>query len=104
MTRRSARRLGVAMATLPLLDALAFADDRGSPDRGQAPAPAAASTPAARDSDSASGAKEIGIGRATGAIKSSGDEGGTAAGMPNKGPAAGSADGPASAPADQGRK
>ena len=36
--------------------------------------------------DRESRAPEVGIGRSTGAVKSSGDEGGTAAGMPGKGP------------------
>lgn len=32
------------------------------------------------------GLPEVGVGRSMGAVKSSGDEGGTAAGMPGKGP------------------
>ena len=36
--------------------------------------------------DRESRAPEVGIGRSTGAVKSSGDEGGTAAGMPGKAP------------------
>ncbi len=50
--------------------------------------PHPAVTPVAKTAhDPASGADEIGVGRATGAVKSSGDEGGGAAGMPGKGPA-----------------
>jgi len=41
---------------------------------------------AGTERDRASGADEVGIGRATGTVKSSGDEGGTAAGMPGKAP------------------
>ena len=55
-----------------------------------ATSPTPAKSPAAATkNDPASGAPEVGIGRATGAVKSSGDEGGTAAGMPGKGPESG---------------
>lgn len=57
-------------------------------DGGTKESPHPAVTPAAKTAhDPATGADEVGIGRATGNMKSSGDEGGTAAGMPGKGPA-----------------
>lgn len=43
-------------------------------------------SPGTTERDRESKASEVGIGRATGAVKSSGDEGGTAAGMPGKAP------------------
>lgn len=84
MQRRWCVRLAAVVSMLPLLGALAFAEQT-APDHAGSPTPAA--TPVARSSDPASGAPEVGIGRATGSVKGSGDEGGTAAGMPNKGPA-----------------
>ena len=70
---------------LPLLGALAFAKEPTAPDHAGSPTPAP--TPVARSSDPASGTPQVGIGRATGSVKGSGDEGSTAAGMPNKSPA-----------------
>lgn len=43
-------------------------------------------SPGTTERDRESKAPEVGIGRSTGAVKSSGDEGGTAAGMPGKAP------------------
>lgn len=40
----------------------------------------------AHEREPKTGLPEVGVGRAMGAVKSSGDEGGTAAGMPGKGP------------------
>lgn len=51
-----------------------------------AASPTPAASPGARAADDpVSGAPEVGVGHSTGAVKSSGDEGGTAAGMPGKG-------------------
>lgn len=43
-------------------------------------------SPGTTERDRESKAPEVGIGRSTGAVKASGDEGGTAAGMPGKAP------------------
>jgi hypothetical protein len=51
----------------------------------RAVSPSPAKSPGTAQNDPASGEPGIGIGRSTGAVKSSGDEGGTAAGMPGKG-------------------
>ncbi len=63
---------------------------QAEPDRmdgGTKESPRPAVTPAAKAAhDPTSGADEVGVGRATGNVRSSGDEGGTAAGMPGKGP------------------
>jgi hypothetical protein len=50
------------------------------------PKPAVSPAAKSQDHDRATGADEVGIGRSVGAVKSSGDEGGTAAGMPGKAP------------------
>jgi hypothetical protein len=78
-----------ALAVL-LLAAPAFASQRataknvcGEGSRGAQPTPAA--SPGKRANDPVSGAPEVGVGRATGNVKSSNDEGGTAAGMPGRG-------------------
>ena len=42
----------------------------------------------ANEKEPKTGLPEVGVGRAMGAVKGSGDEGGTAAGMPGKGPTA----------------
>jgi hypothetical protein len=55
-------------------------DGPGAPERGAS---------GLRERDAASGADEVGIGRSTGGVRSSGDEGGTAAGMPGGGPESG---------------
>ncbi len=99
MTRRMAWWFGLVVTTLPLLAGPALADPAAGDGRMRGASPAAASTPGARDP--ASGAKEVGVGRATGSVKSSGDEGGTAAGMPNRGPAPGTEDRPAAGLADR---
>jgi hypothetical protein len=52
--------------------------------RAASPSPMASPGTAERDRESK--APEVGIGRSTGAVKASGDEGGTAAGMPGKAP------------------
>jgi hypothetical protein len=51
----------------------------------RAVSPSPATSPGVSQHDRGTGEPEVGIGRATGAVKSSGDEGGTAAGMPSKG-------------------
>ena len=98
--RRGSVRFGAILAAVALINLiafarpLAFANERTVTDgvRAQdecAASPSPAASPVARDRDPVSGAPEVGIGRATGNVKSSGDEGGTAAGMPGKGPASG---------------
>ena len=52
----------------------------------RAASPTPEMSPGTNQPDRATGADEVGIGRSTGAVKSSGDEGGTAAGMPGKAP------------------
>jgi len=52
--------------------------------RAASPTPMVSPGTTERDRDSK--APEVGIGRSTGAVKASGDEGGTAAGMPGKAP------------------
>ena len=85
--RRGAVRFG-AIAVTVLFAGMVGANE-GTMD-GCAASPSPAKSPAAATkNDPASGAPEVGIGRATGAVKSSGDEGGTAAGMPGKGPESG---------------
>ena len=85
--RRGAVRFG-AIAVTVLFAGMVGANE-GTMD-GCAASPSPARSPAAATkNDPASGAPEVGIGRATGAVKSSGDEGGTAAGMPGKGPESG---------------
>ena len=92
--RRGVVRFG-AIAVTVLLAGIVGANEgamggsgRGQDGCGASPSPAK-SPAAATKNDPASGAPEVGIGRATGAVKSSGDEGGTAAGMPGKGPESG---------------
>jgi hypothetical protein len=76
-----------AMLLAAATAAIAEAAEPGGMEAGtRAASPIPAVTPVARQRDPETGAEEIGIGRATGAVKSSGDEGGTAAGMPGKGP------------------
>ncbi len=84
MTRRW-KRWSVLGLTLGLvgLGSVSGAEHH-EPHANASPQPGA--TPVARDRDPASGAPGIGVGRADGAVKSSGDEGGTAAGMPGNGP------------------
>ena len=81
-------RLGVvrfgAIAVTVLCAAIVGANEGTMDSCAASPTPAK-SPAAATKNDPASGAPEVGIGRATGAVKSSGDEGGTAAGMPGKG-------------------
>lgn len=89
MTKRRAVRIGATMGALILTvstSALAEPNRMDGGTREASPKPAV-SPAAKKDHDAATGADEVGIGRATGAVKSSGDEGGTAAGMPGKGPA-----------------
>ena len=52
----------------------------------RASSPSPMVSPGTTERDRVSGSDEVGIGRSTGAVKSSGDEGGTAAGMPGKAP------------------
>lgn len=52
----------------------------------RAPSPTPMVSPGTTERDRESKAPEVGIGRSTGAVKASGDEGGTAAGMPGKAP------------------
>ena len=52
----------------------------------RAASPSPMVSPGTTERDRESKAPEVGIGRSTGAVKSSGDEGGTAAGMPGKAP------------------
>lgn len=52
----------------------------------RAASPSPMVSPGTAERDRESKADEVGVGRATGAVKSSGDEGGTAAGMPGKAP------------------
>jgi hypothetical protein len=81
-------RFGAAVAVV-LLAGTAGAEEtgKGMYQKADKASPAPAQSPGATTkSDPASGAPEVGIGRSTGAVKSSGDEGGTAAGMPGKGP------------------
>jgi hypothetical protein len=78
-----------AVAAVLLCAGVVGANERAR-DGCTAASPTPATSPAAAtQNDPASGAPEVGIGRSTGAVKSSGDEGGTAAGMPGKGPESG---------------
>jgi hypothetical protein len=52
----------------------------------RAASPSPMVSPGTTERDRESKAPEVGIGRSTGAVKASGDEGGTAAGMPGKAP------------------
>lgn len=82
--RRTIVRFGALV--VPLLVVPVLASEHGSratSDRAGSPTPAA--SPGRRADDPVSGAPEVGVGRATGAVKGSGDEGGTAAGMPGRG-------------------
>lgn len=90
--RKRTVRLGALAVTLLAMPALANEGVMGDSVRAQgnrAASPTPAASPGARASDPASGAPEVGVGRATGNVKSSGDEGGTAAGMPGRGAASG---------------
>ncbi len=84
-------RLGAVILTIGLaVPALASEGTRANSvlaqgNRAASPTPDV-SPGAVRERDRVSGADEVGIGRSTGAVKSSGDEGGTAAGMPGKAP------------------
>jgi hypothetical protein len=71
-----------------LLVPMAGAEEHRKADpHAKAPHPAASPGAAgATETDPPSGAPVVGVGRAHNAVKSSGDEGGTAAGMPGNGP------------------
>ena len=85
MTRRRAVRFGALILTLAVAT-VASAESSWDGKAGEA-SPNPGATPAAKKAhDTATGADEVGIGRSVGAVKSSGDEGGTAAGMPGQGP------------------
>jgi hypothetical protein len=85
MTRRGIVRFGALALTLAM--ATAAAAESSWDGKAGAASPNPGATPAAKKAhDAATGADEVGIGRSVGAVKSSGDEGGTAAGMPGKGP------------------
>jgi hypothetical protein len=92
--RRGAVRFG-AIAVTVLFAGMVGANEGtmgdsvpGEGNCGTSPTPAK-SPAVTTETDPASGAAEVGIGRSTGAVKGSGDEGGTAAGMPGKGPESG---------------
>jgi hypothetical protein len=86
MTRSGKVRFGAVILALAVSTAAA-AETQRTDGGTSAASPKPAVTPAAKtDHDAATGADEVGIGRSVGAVKSSGDEGGTAAGMPGKGP------------------
>lgn len=90
--RRGTVRLAVLAVTLLAIPALANEGTMGDSVRAQgnrAASPTPAASPGTRARDPVSGAPEVGVGRATGNVKSSGDEGGTAAGMPGRGPESG---------------
>lgn len=81
--RRTIVRFGALVVPLLVVPVLASENGRAAADRATSPTPAA--SPGRRADDPVSGAPEVGVGRATGAVKGSGDEGGTAAGMPGGG-------------------
>jgi hypothetical protein len=87
MTIPKSVRLGAPILVLAL-STIAAAETNSFDGRNhEAASPKPAVSPAAKkEHDAATGADEVGIGRSVGAVKSSGDDGGTAAGMPGKGP------------------
>ena len=85
MKRRGIVRFGALVLTLAV-STVAGAESSFDGKAGE-PTPNPGATPALKKAhDAATGADEVGIGRSVGAVKSSGDEGGTAAGMPGKAP------------------
>jgi hypothetical protein len=80
-------RIATVVMGVGILVPAAWAEQEKKATPAASPHPAV--SPGTAGTDPATGAPVIGVGRAHNAVKSSGDEGGTAAGMPGKGPDSG---------------